>query len=86
MAFLGWLFIIFGLLEMFIMPLFGVLSVVVGFILISLSRNLKRGHLKYTANKLRLKAKKLEEKGLVDKAQKLYLRAEKYEAKARKYE
>jgi len=79
MRFFGWIFLIFGVLNVLFMPIFALALIVVGILLISFGRKGKDRRLARKARKMRYKAAKARKEGDVE-------RAEYFEVKAKKYE
>lgn len=58
MRFIGWIFLIIGIFSVLFSPIFGLLFIIMGAILISLGRKGKDRRLAKKARKLRYKAEK----------------------------
>ena len=64
MRFFGWIFLIFGVLNVLFMPIFALALIVVGILLISFGRKGKDRRLARKARKMRYKAAKARKEGM----------------------
>ena len=81
MSFVGWLFLISGIISAFFVPVIGIPSIVIGVLLLLLGRKGKYGRYRYKEEKYKLKAEEDPEN-----AEKYLRKARKSRVKATKFE